>query len=258
MVWGTFSTTHIATLAFALFFIIIMYTLLVDKTRKRQILSLFIISLLVLGFLIYSTLTSESIKDNLPLEFWTLSALLLPYAILTRKSWCCNLLLLWTIQPLAQMVFNHNKADMNVISGEFVVYYLTNVMVFASPLLLFWLKLVERDCKYIKLSLIITAFVYTGVHFANIALGTNYLYSISPAGNELLEFFRTIFPVDYWYVYLIIPVFYIYLTWWYLPEMLDNRRKTKRLKQKLKFIDKYYEEYEDEYIDEIIEEKYGR
>jgi hypothetical protein len=58
-------------------------------------------------------------------------------------------------------------------------------------------------------------------------------------------------------MYALIPAAIVYLFWWYLPEILDHRRKTKRLKQKLKVIDRYYDEYEDEYIDEIIEEKYG-
>ena len=58
-------------------------------------------------------------------------------------------------------------------------------------------------------------------------------------------------------MYLIIPAFMLYLSWWYLPEMLDHRRKTKGLRRKLKAIEEYYDEYEEEYIDEIIEEKYG-
>lgn len=257
MLWGTFSTVHISTLVFALIFIVIMFNILVDKSRKAQILSLFLISLVLSGLVIYNAITSENIQDDLPLNLWSLSALLLPYAVLTRQKWCCNLLILWPIQSLISLIFNYDKADMNVISSEFIVYFFTHVLVFSIPLLLFWLKLVNRDHKYIKFSLIFTALTYTGVHFANIALGTNYLYSMSPVGNELFAFFRTIFPFDYWYMYLAIPILYVYLVWWYLPEMLDYRRKRKRLKQKLRYIDKYYEEYEDEYIDEIIEEKYG-
>ena len=105
-------------------------------------------------------------------------------------------------------------------------------------------------------SIAITALVYTAVHFYNIAAGTNYLYSTNPEGNPLLSFLFAFIP-SYWYMYLLIPIFILYLGWWYLPEILDTRRRKKYLRMKLRAIDKYYEEYEDEYLDEIIKEKYG-
>ena len=258
MPWGTFTNIHIGTLVFALVFIVILFNVLVDKSRKTQILSLFIISLVVAGLVIYNTVTSDDIINNLPISLWSMSALLLPFAVLTRRKWCCNLLLLWPLESLLLLIFNQDMADIEVVSSEFLIYFFTHVLVFSIPLLLFWLKLVKREYKYLKRSLIFTALAYTGVHFFNIALGTNYLYSVSPESNEIFAFFRTIFPFTYWYMYLIIPVFVLYLSWWYLPEMLDYRRKTKGLRRKLKAIEEYYDEYEEEYIEEIIEEKYGR
>ena len=252
MIWGTFSDTHIATLIFALVFVFILYRILVNHSRKFQILSLFVLSLALAVIVVYDAMTSK----YLPLHWWSLSALILPYAVLTRGQSSCNLLLLWPVQSLIFLVFNYDKADMNVLSTQFALYWLTHVLIFSIPLILFWLKLVKRDYKYIRRSIVLSILTYTAVHFINIAFGTNYLYSTGPDSNSVLVFIRTIFPLDYWYMYALIPAAFIYLFWWYLPEILDHRRKTKRLKQKLKVIDRYYDEYEDEYIDEIIEEKY--
>ena len=256
MTWGTFSNTHIATLVLGFAAILIIYFVLVSKSRRSQILTLFAISLACAGGVIYTMFNSDDMVHNLPLELWSLSALLLPYAIITRHKWCCNLLLLWPVQSLILLVFNYDKASMNVFSVDFLIYFFTHVLIFGIPLVMFWLRLVHRNYKYIKRSLIITVLVYTAVHFANVALGTNYLYSRGPNGNAFLAFFYTFVP-EYWYMFSMLPFFMFYLGWWYLPEILDHRRKRKRLKTKLKQIDDYYDEYEDEYIDEIIEEKYG-
>ena len=258
MVWGTFTNVHIGTLAFALVFTVALYNMLVRKSRRIQVLFLFFLSLVVMGIAVYNTVTSENIIENLPLSMWGLAAILLPYAALFRKKWCCNLLLLWSSESLITLIFNQSRADWNVISPEFVIFFMTHTMIIAITLVLFWLKLVVRDFKYMFRSLLATTLVYTLAHFVNIAFGTNYFYSVNPEGIELLAFFRALIPMDYWYMYLTIPVFLIYLTWWYLPEILDYIRKTKRLRRKLRSIDKYYDEYEDEYIEEIIEEKYGR
>lgn len=256
MTWGHFSKTHIATLVFGFAVILIMYFVLVRKSRRTQILTLFTLSLGCLGGVLYTMFNSGDTINNLPLEFWSLSAVLLPYAIITRQKWCCNLLLLWPIESLARLVFNDSRVDMIVLSKEFLIYFFTHVLILGIPLVMFWLRLVHRDYEYISRSLLITTVVYTAVHFLNVALGTNYLHSRGPGGNALLSFFYTFVP-EFWYMFLMFPIFILYLGWWYLPEILDHRRKKKRLKVKLKSIDKYYEEYEDEYIDEIIEEKYG-
>ena len=258
MVWGTFTSVHIGTLVCAFLLMVLLYNVLVNKSRKTQILTLLVLSEAVLGVVVYNMFKPEFNIENAPFSLWSLSAVLLPYAVISRRKWICNLLILWPIESLTLLIFNYDMADVNVISSEFFIYFLTHTLIFAIPLLLFWLKLVERDYKYMKRSLIFTALVYTGVHFFNVAMGTNFLYSQSHAGNELFALFRTLVPLDYWYMYLIIPFFVFYLSWWYLPEILDHRRKTKRLRQRLKVVDKYYDEYEDEYIDEIIEEKYGR
>ena len=55
---------------------------------------------------------------------------------------------------------------------------------------------------------------------------------------------------------LALPLVAAYMVFWYLPEILDERRKNRILRGKLKDIDRYYDEYEEEYIDDIIDEKY--
>lgn len=258
VLWGHFSAIHVMSLIFALLVVVALFLSLVNKPRRYQILLLFTISLIIAAVTIYNTFTSEDITKNLPLTLWGLSSLLLPYAVLTRKPWVCNLLLLWSAESILILIYNQERAAMNILTFEFLGYFLTHIFIAGIPLVVFWLKLVKRDPKYIPFSLLTTTLAYTVAHFVNIACGTNYLYSINHEGIELFAFFRALIPNDYWYMFLMIPLFFLYLAWWYFPELLDDRRKRKRVKQRLKAIDKYYDEYEDEYIDEIIEEKYGR
>jgi hypothetical protein len=78
--------------------------------------------------------------------------------------------------------------------------------------------------------------------------------SVQPT-NEFLGLMYQIIPCQYFYVLLTIPFIVMYMFWWYLPEVLEQRRKNKELRAKLKMVNKYYRKYKREYIDEIIDEK---
>ena len=80
MIWGTFTDVHLATLAFALLFIVILYNVLQKKSRSGQILALFVLSFIPIGGVAYNLFTSEDMMAALPLELWSISALLLPVA----------------------------------------------------------------------------------------------------------------------------------------------------------------------------------
>ena len=266
--WGSFGKTHIATLIFGVLINVALFLILRKLSRKKQILILFILSFSGISAIIFNLVAWNSPWEYLPLHLCSLNAMLLPFAVLFRKKWCCNLLLLWSLGSYVALILNMSMADAKLLSWPFFFYYFPHVLEAGIPILLFALKLVDRDFKTIKSTLAITFTVYTIIHFINVAINSagivgpsgdiiqvNYMFSVTP-NNPLLNLFYLIIPSSYWYMFLAIPVIIIYLGWWYLPELLDYRRKTKRLREKLKAVDEYYEEYEEEYIEEIIEDKY--
>lgn len=269
LVWGSFGKLHIATLILAVLINVAIFLVLRKLSRKKQILILFILSLSGIAAIIYNLLAWNSPFEYLPLHLCSLNAMLLPFAVLFRKKWSCNLLLLWSLGSYVALVLNMSMAEAKIFSWPFFFYYFPHVLEAGIPLMLFGLKLVEKDFRTIKSTVVITFSVYTVIHFINVAINSanilgpngdvikvNYMFSITP-DNPLLNFFYLIIPSSYWYMFLVIPIIIIYLGWWYLPELLDYRRKTKSLRRKLKAIDEYYDEYEEEYIEEIIEEKYS-
>lgn len=266
--WGSFGKIHIATLIFAVIINVALFLILRKLTRKKQILILFILSFAGIGAIIYNLLASNSPWEHLPLHLWSLNAMLLPFAVLFRKKWCCNLLLLWSSGSCIALVFNTNMANVKLFSWQFFFYYFPHVLGVGILILLFALKLVDTDFRTIKTTLAITFTVYTIIHFINVAINSagivgptgeiiqvNYMFSVMPA-NPLLNLFYLIIPSPYWYMFLSVPIIIIYLGWWYLPDLLDYRRRTKGIRERLKAVDEYYEEYEEEYIEEIIEDKY--
>lgn len=268
MIWGSFGKVHIATIIAAVLINFVLFLFLRKKSRKTQILILFALSIAGLGYTVYTLVFGKSIWENLPLHLFSLNAVLLPFAVLTRKKWACNLLLFWSVGAYIALILNQSMAATPIFSKVFVLYYAALVVGAGVPILLFALDLVDRDHNYIKTTLLITLVVYTFVHFVNLAINTsgivgptgeiiqvNYMFSMAPE-NQLLNFFHLLIPSPYWYMFLTLPLILVYLFWWYLPEMLDARRKNKYLRMKLKAIDQYYDEYLDEYVDEIIEEKY--
>lgn len=268
MIWGSFGKVHIATLIAAILINVVLFLFLRKKSRRTQILVLFVLSLSGIGAIIFNLVAWNSPWEYLPLHLFSLNAMLLPYAVLTRKKWACNLLLLWSLGSYVALILNTSMADAKLLSWPFVFYYFPRVLEAGIPILLFALDLVDRDTKTIKTTLSITLVVYTIIHFINLAINSagilgptgeiiqvNYMFSVTP-NNPLLNFFYLLIPSPYWYMFLTLPIIFLYLFWWYLPEMLDDRRRKKYLKMKLKAVDEYYDEYYDEYVDEIIEEEY--
>lgn len=265
MLWGTFTPTHIATLVLAVIIVVAIYVALSFLTRKRQIITLFILSFVGIGAIIYNILYEGGVAQNLPLNFWSLSALILPYAILTRQKWCCNLLLFWSLESLFALVLNHSMADTPILSIKFVVYFLSHMLIFGIPILLFALGLVDRDLRTVKSTLSLAFLTYTFVHFVNVAINSagllnsfgdavnvNYMYSITPA-NAFLNILYLIIPSSYWYMFLILPFVLFYVCWLYMPEILEYMKRRRILKAKLRAVNEYYDEYKEEYIEEIIE-----
>lgn len=269
MTWGTFTPLHFATLALGVILNIILYLVLRKRSRKVQIGVLFVFSLLGISAILYNLLTWGTPLEYLPFHLCSLNAMLLPFAVLTRKKWACNLLLLWSLGSYVALILNQGMAATDVFDWPFFFYYFPHVFEAGVPILLFALGLVKRDYKTIKSTLAITFVCYTIIHFINVAINNaqiispvnpeeiirvNYMFSVEP-NNPLLQLFWTIIPHSYWYMYLSVPVILLYLSWWYLPELLDALKRKKHLKRELKKIDDYYDEYEKQAMRDIKKDK---
>lgn len=278
MTWGTFSTLHIITLVLSVAINIALYFILRKQTRRVQIITLFILSFAGVGAILFNLLTWGSPWEYLPLHLCSLNAMLLPIAVLTRNKKICNLLLLWSLGAYIALILNHAMGGAEIFSWTFFFYYFPHTLEAGIPILLFALGLVDRDYKTIRSTLIITFVSYTIIHFINLAVNSagfvdpegerivvNYMFSLSPT-NPFLEILwgiwatiTSILPFaigpEYFYMILALPVILIYLGWWYLPELLDARRRRKIFKSKLDAVDEFYDEYEEEYIEEIIDRK---
>ncbi|MBO5715353.1 MAG: YwaF family protein [Clostridia bacterium] len=253
--WGTFGTAHAIAGIIAVLSIVVLYFAIRKKTRSQQIVTLFFLSLLGLISLAFNLFTADVPYEALPLNWWAINAILLPFAILLRWKRLCNLLLLWSASSLIRIAFL-DISGVEWFTAFNILAFITDVIGAGFVILLFELNLVKRDQKLLKSTLFISSVVYFCVCITNIILETNYMLSVQPVNNALLAFLYSMFSVEHWYMLLAIPFAALYMFFWYLPEYLDERKKNKNLKRKLKDLDEYFEEYEEEYIEEIIEEKY--
>ena len=253
--WGTFGTAHAISFILALSFILFLFFKLRKKSKRIQIITLFLLSLLGLISLVYNLVTADEIQKALPLNWWAVNAILLPFAILFRGKRLCNLLLLWSLSSLLRIGFLEITGP-EWFNAANILAFVTDVIGAGFVILLFELNLVNRDQKLLKPILWMSSIVYFCVCITNIILGTNYMLSVQPVNNAFLAFLYSMFGVEHWYMLLALPFAALYMFFWYLPEYLDERKKNKNLKRKLKDLDEYFEEYEEEYIEEIIEEKY--
>ena len=235
MKWGSFGPVHIATLILAAAMILGLYYGLCRASRKVQTAVLGALSLSGVAAVIFNLVTWGSPLEYLPLHLCSLNALLLPVVVLTRNKTLGNMLLVWCLGALAALVVNMAQAEYEIKSWTFVFYYFPHVMEFGIPVLLFKLGLIEKHPKYLLSTIGITMAIYTGIHFANLAINAycqanqildyagnvirvNYMYSLEPE-TPLLALFKTMIPYDYWYMYMIVPILVIYLSIVYLPQI---------------------------------------
>ena len=54
----------------------------------------------------------------------------------------------------------------------------------------------------------------------------NYMFSIS-ATNPLTAMFYKVIPMEYWYMYMILPILAVYLLAVYAPQLLGGNRESK-------------------------------
>ena len=236
MIWGFLSSAHIISLILAVGIITLLYFILKNKSDRVKTIVLGILSFSGIAAIIYNLVAWNSPLEYLPLHLCSLNAMVLPFAVFTRKKVLNNLLLLWSIGALFALIINVSVSEAEILSWTFVFYYFPHVFELGIPILMFLLKLAKKDVKCIISTVVITMTVYTLIHFVNLWINSyaiknnivdlagnvikvNYMYSIYP-DNPLLNLLYSIIPYQYWYMYLTMVVIVIYLGIVYLKDIL--------------------------------------
>ena len=236
MTWGFLSSAHIISLILAVGIITLLYFILKNKSDRVKTIVLGILSFSGIAAIIYNLVAWNSQLEYLPLHLCSLNAMVLPFAVFTRKKVLNNLLLLWSIGALFALIINVSVSEAEILSWTFVFYYFPHVFELGIPILMFLLKLDKKDVKCIISTVVITMTVYTLIHFVNLWINSyaiknnivdlagnvikvNYMYSIYP-DNPLLNLFYSIIPYQYWYMYLTMVVIVIYFGIVYLKDIL--------------------------------------
>lgn len=236
MTWGFLSSAHIISLILAVGIITLLYFILKNKSDRVKTIVLGILSFSGIAAIIYNLVAWNSPLEYLPLHLCSLNAMVLPFAVFTRKKVLNNLLLLWSIGALFALIINVSVSEAEILSWTFVFYYFPHVFELGIPILMFLLKLDKKDVKCIISTVVITMTVYTLIHFVNLWINSyaiknnivdlagnvikvNYMYSIYP-DNPLLNLLYSIIPYQYWYMYLTMVVIVIYFGIVYLKDIL--------------------------------------
>lgn len=241
MLWGSFGIVHITSLILGIGMLIGLYFLLKRFSKKIQTIVLGILSFAGIGAIIFNLLMWGSPFEYLPFHLCSLSAMVLPFAVWTKNKVLNNLLLLWGLGAFLALVVNTAQANFEIFSWTFVFYFFPHLLEIGIPLLMFALRLVEKDIKCIISTIIITFVSYTIIHFINLGLNdylaknnvldyaenliqVNYMYSIKPE-NPVLQLFYNIIPHPYWYMYLSIPLIVVYLSGFYGKQIVRLFKK---------------------------------
>lgn len=234
MTWGTFGTVHIASLVLVAAMNVGLYFILKNKSDRVKTFVLFLISLSGIAAIIFNLVRWNSPIEYLPFHLCSLTAMVLPIAVLTKNKALSNLLLLWSLGALAALVMNQRQANYEIFSDTFLFYFFPHSFEFGIPILMFALGLVKKDPKCIGSTLGITLAAYTAIHFINLGINSwciqnnildwagnviqvNYMYSVTPS-IPILQTFYNIIPHPYWYLLMAVPIILVYLLIIYIPD----------------------------------------
>ncbi len=227
MRWGSFGAVHLASLALAAAIIAGLYFALRHCRPQTQIWVLGVLSFSGIGAMVFNLVAWGSPLEYLPFHLCSLTALVLPFAVLTQSRVLNNLLLLWGLGALAALVMNTAQANYVIFSWTFAFYFFPHTLEFGIVVLMFLLGRVKKDVRCILPTLGITCLAYTLAHIVNLVVNAcclehnllggagnvirvNYMFSIAPE-NPLLQLFYDILPMPYWYMFLCVPIIAIYL-----------------------------------------------
>ncbi len=245
MLWGSFGTVHLITLAIAAAITVGLYFLLKHLPARVRTVLMVVMSCSGLVAVVYNLVAWGSPLEYLPLHMCSISAILLPIAVLSRNKYIGNLLLIWCLGSLLALVFNQGQANYEIPSAAFFIYYIPHVLEFAVMLYLFKFRYIQKDFRTIPISLGLTLGIYSAVHLVNLALNeyyiahnvtdmygnvveSNYMFSMTPT-TPIFDFFWSIIPYRYWYMYAAVLVLAVYLGAVYSPDIVRAiRAKRKR------------------------------
>ncbi len=247
MLWGSFGTVHLVTLAIAAAIIVGLYFLLKYLPDRVRLICILVMSLSGIVAIIYNLVAWGSPLEYLPFHMCSIAAILLPIAVLTRNKYIGNLLLIWCLGSLLALVFNQAQADYEIPSPAFFIYYIPHVLEFAVTIYLFAFKYIRKDYRCIPTSIGLTVGIYTVVHFINIALNqyyithnvmdsagniveSNYMFSMKPT-TPIFDLFYTIIPYPYWYMYVAVVILVVYLGILYSPQIVRTIRQKQTAKK---------------------------
>lgn len=241
--WGIFGIAHILTWPIAAGIIIALYFIIKGRSEKTQRIVLTVLSLSGISAIIFNLVNWGSPLEYLPLHLCSINAVLLPIALITKNKAIGNMLVVWCLGALAAVLMNFYPESVSDLYGPtFLFFYLPHVFEFGIPIIAFKLGIIKLDYKTIPTTLVITAAIYTVIHFINLGLvdyvishdlrdyageylHINYMYSLKTEGFALLNVFWNILPYSYWYMYLVFPIIAVYLGIVYLPQILKEKSK---------------------------------
>lgn len=243
ILWGTgFTPIHLTTLIIALLIPFVLHFALRGARRRTQTVVLFIISLIGPFSLIYDIVLwgiPTSPLLYLPLHICSYNALLTPILVLTKNKFLGNLLPLFSVGAAFALLFNSIQAGYSLTTLVFLSYFLSHTIGTCLPFLMISLGHVRIEPRQILPCIGGTLAIYTASHFANVAIieyltakgltdyvqYINYMFSIYPQGNPLLELFWSIIPHSYFYMLMVIPIVAIYFVLMNLPNFIRKGKK---------------------------------
>ena len=240
--WGIFGIAHFISWPIAAGIIFGLYFLIRKRSEKTQRLVLAILSLSGIAAVIYNLLRWGTPLEYLPLHLCSINAILLPIALFTKNKTIGNMIVLWCLGALAAVLMNfYAESASDLFTARFLFFYLPHVLEFGIPIIAFKLGIIKLDYKTIPKTLILTAAIYTAVHFINVGLieyttkfnvtdtygnplHINYMYSMQHEGFPLLSTFWNLIPHSYFYMLLVFPIIFVYLAIVYLPQIIKEKK----------------------------------
>ena len=220
-----------------------LHFLLKNRRQSVQIPVLLLLSLigpisLVYDFVVWGP--SGSYLEYLPLHMCAYNAILTPILVITKNRFLGNLVPLFSVGAILALLFNSIQAEYSLFSMVFLMYYLSHSMGSIIPFLMFSLGHIKTHPKYILPCVGATMGIYTVSHIANLIINeilkaenvlsssgeliqVNYMFSVHPQGNPLLQIFWNIIPFGYFYMFCAIPIAALYFLGMNLPSILKKK-----------------------------------
>ena len=241
MLWGTFTAPHIVSLLCSVGLTVGLHFLLRHLSDKRKIAVLFVLSFAGIAAVIFNLVTWGSPLEYLPFHMCSVHALLLPVTVATRHRVLGMFSLFCCLGAALALLVNTGQAHFEILSATFFFYYVPHTLEISVPVLLLTTGLIRPAGRAVLPTSLFTVGIYTAVHFINLAINdyaaargliggegmpltVNYMFSLSPEGNPLLEFFYKCIPHPYWYMYAAVPLLIMYLLLlWRISKAMHRR-----------------------------------